>query len=175
RRDHDDGQIRRRARLADAGQDLEAAHLRHHDVEQDEVHARPAQDLEGFLPAPHHLDPVARALETPREELAIRRVVIDHEERRAHACADGGPACRYRLGRARPSRGAIAREAAATLSRSTPVSIPMPCSMYRRSSVARLPLAPGAYGQPPSPPAELSTMKMPVCRAATTLASAVPR
>ena len=41
--------------------------------------------------------------------------------------------------------------AATTPSRSTPVSTPNPSSMYTTSSVATLPVAPGAYGQPPSP------------------------
>ena len=45
-----------------------------------------------------------------------------------------------------------------------------------RSSVARLPTAPGpANGQPPSPPAELSRIVIPRSSAAYTLASAWPR
>ena len=44
-----------------------------------------------------------------------------------------------------------------------------------RSSVARLPAAPGAYGQPPRPPAEASNVATPNGSAASTLASAVPR
>ena len=44
-----------------------------------------------------------------------------------------------------------------------------------RSSVARLPAAPGAYGQPPRPPADASNVVMPNGSAASTLASAVPR
>ena len=37
-----------------------------------------------------------------------------------------------------------------------PVSIPMSSSMCTRSSVTTLPVAPGAYGQPPSPPIDAS-------------------
>jgi hypothetical protein len=44
------------------------------------------------------------------------------------------------------------RAASATFACSTPVSMPMPCSIVSRSSVARLPAAPGAKGQPPNPP-----------------------
>ena len=43
--------------------------------------------------------------------------------------------------------------------------------MYSRSSVARLPLAPFAYGHPPSPPTALSTTRTPA-RAATMAAAA---
>ena len=41
--------------------------------------------------------------------------------------------------------------------------------------MARLPAAPGAYGQPPVPPVEASKQRMPSSSAAVTLASAVPR
>src|SRR5438034_268481 len=40
-------------------------------------------------------------------------------------------------------------------SRSTPASTPIPRSRYTRSSVAMLPVAFGANGQPPAPPTEL--------------------
>ena len=36
-------------------------------------------------------------------------------------------------------------------------------------------MAPGAYGQPPRPPADASKVWTPSCRPASTLASAVPR
>ena len=60
-------------------------------------------------------------------------------------------------------------------SRSMPVSKPIASSMKTRSSVATLPLAPGACGQPPSPPSEASKERMPVSSAATTLARPRPR
>ena len=41
--------------------------------------------------------------------------------------------------------------------------------------MARLPAAPGAYGQPPVPPVDASKQRTPASRPATTLASAVPR
>ena len=51
-----------------------------------------------------------------------------------------------------------------------PVSKPIASSMKTRSSVAMLPLAPGACGQPPRPPSEASNERMPTSSAATTLA-----
>ena len=56
-----------------------------------------------------------------------------------------------------------------------PVSTPMPWSMNTRSSVARFPAAPGAYGQPPSPPMLASKVVTPADRPTSALASAVPR
>ena len=41
--------------------------------------------------------------------------------------------------------------------------------------MARLPAAPGAYGQPPVPPVDESKQRTPASRPAATLASAVPR
>ena len=58
---------------------------------------------------------------------------------------------------------------------STPVSTPMSSSMCTRSSVTMLPVAPGAYGQPPRPPIDASNRVTPRSRAASTLASPVPR
>src|SRR6266513_1876337 len=46
-------------------------------------------------------------------------------------------------------------------SRSTPVLMPSPCSMYTTSSVATLPEAPAAYGQPPRPATEASNVATP--------------
>ena len=46
--------------------------------------------------------------------------------------------------------------ASRSLPRSMPVSMPMSAHMLTRSSVARFPAAPGAYGQPPVPPIEVS-------------------
>src|SRR5688500_11618286 len=84
---------------------------------------------------------------------------------RARTTADG-------LGR--PSRPAIQTLVAATSSRSTPVSIPRPDSIQTRSSVARLPVALLAYGQPPSPPALASYVVMPACSPAYAFARAWP-
>src|SRR5690349_6219109 len=48
-----------------------------------------------------------------------------------------------------------------SLSKSIPVVTPMLSNMKTRSSVITLPLAPGANGQPPSPPIELSKWRTP--------------
>lgn len=53
-----------------------------------------------------------------------------------------------------------------TAARLTPVVMPMPSNRWTRSSVATLPVAPGAYGQPPSPPTEQSNVRMPSSQAA---------
>src|SRR3990167_2699712 len=56
-----------------------------------------------------------------------------------------------------------------------PVRTPQACSMKAKSSLAALPLAPGACGQPPMPASEASKRVMPTSSAAYTLASARPR
>jgi len=65
--------------------------------------------------------------------------------------------------------------ASMSFSRSMPVSTPMPCSMYTRSSVARLPAAPGAYGQPPRPATDASRSRTPSSKPTRAFARAVPR
>src|SRR6186713_1731072 len=61
-------------------------------------------------------------------------------------------------GLGRPNWPAIHALVATSLSRSTPVSMPSPLSIQTRSSVARLPVALSAYGQPPRPPALASNV-----------------
>src|SRR4051812_5041070 len=60
-------------------------------------------------------------------------------------------------------------------SRSTPVSTPWCWSRYTRSSVATLPVARGAYGQPPSPPTDASSTRAPPSSAASAFAYPVLR
>src|SRR5690625_4463378 len=79
-----------------------------------------------------------------------------------------------RDGLGRPSCSAIHTLVVTSSSRSTPVSTPRPSSIHTRSSVARLPVADSAYGQPPRPPAEASTVATPACNAASVFASAWP-
>ena len=86
------------------------------------------------------------------------------------------------LNKARATREAVWRPKASLMntpastrrSRSMPVSIPMPCSMYTTSSVATLPVAPLAYGQPPRPAMDVSNCQTPNARLARVLASAWP-
>jgi hypothetical protein len=57
---------------------------------------------------------------------------------------------------------------------SMPVRMPIPLSIYTTSSVATLPVAPLAYGQPPTPPTAESITEMPCCSAIKMLDSAWP-
>src|SRR5690606_42045939 len=66
-----------------------------------------------------------------------------------------------RDGLGRPSFSAIHTLVSSILSTSTPCSSPSPSSIQTRSSVARLQVADFAYGQPPRPPAEESTVDTP--------------
>lgn len=59
------------------------------------------------------------------------------------------------------------------LSKSTPVLMPIPCNMYTTSSVGTLPEAPLAYGHPPSPATEESTIATPSSNDASMFGSAM--
>ena len=63
-----------------------------------------------------------------------------------------GPATSVWLPSGRPRISCTRRAQASSAGRSTPVSIPISCSIETRSSVAMLPVAPGGTGQPPSSP-----------------------
>ena len=56
----------------------------------------------------------------------------------------------YRDGKGWPSNGSMAADAVSTPRMSTPVSMFKPFSMDTRSSVARLPAAPGRTGSRPA-------------------------
>jgi len=56
-----------------------------------------------------------------------------------------------------------------------PVLRPIDSSMKTKSSVTILPLAPGAQGQPPMPPRELSSVVIPSSTAISALAKPCPR
>ena len=77
-----------------------------------------------------------------------------------------------RLCVSRPSFRLIQSDTPINARRSTPVSTPEPCSMYTTSSVATFPVAPTAYGQPPSPLTDESTTATPNCSDCRILASA---
>src|SRR6185369_11008939 len=85
------------------------------------------------------------------------------------------PACPTLVASGRPSASAMNRAATRRASRDTPCWRPIASRRYTRSSVARLPAAPGAYGQPPVPPVEASKARIPADIAAATFARAVPR
>ena len=73
--------------------------------------------------------------------------------RQNHPSQPGPAPATTRDGDGRPSCPAIHALVATSASRSTPCAMPSPSSIQTRSSVARLPVADSAYGQPPSPPA----------------------
>src|SRR4051812_42245961 len=86
-----------------------------------------------------------------------------------------GPARRTPDGSVRPSSFSAISAVTISRSRSIPVSKPMSCSMWTTSSVATLPEAPGAYGQPPIPPTLASNSLTPNSSAVRMFASPVPR
>src|SRR5699024_8571526 len=77
-------------------------------------------------------------------------------------------------GLGRPRTPAIHVLVRTSASRSTPCSMPSPVNIQTRSSVARLPVALRAYGQPPNPPAEASNVVMPCRRPARAFDRACP-
>src|SRR5579859_2869494 len=86
-----------------------------------------------------------------------------------------GPARSTWEGSSRPTMRSASAAAPIMASRSTPVATPMSSTMCTSSSVAMLPVAPGAYGHPPSPPTDASKSSTPSSSAASTLARPVPR
>ncbi len=79
--------------------------------------------------------------------LEVRRARLRRPDMEVHATSHAAilpyppRAWTTREGLGRPSCPAIQTLVATRLSRSTPVSIPSPCSIHTRSSVARLPVA----------------------------------
>ena len=65
-----------------------------------------------------------------------------------------------------PSTPEMNAAASTTPSSETPVSMPRPSSRNSTSSVATLPVAPFAYGQPPRPATLASKVEMPTSRLA---------
>ena len=64
----------------DVLQHLDAVHLRHHHVQQDEIEIVQPQLLQGFLARGGGKDAVALAHELPGQEIAIHRVVVHHQQ-----------------------------------------------------------------------------------------------
>src|SRR5690606_40263662 len=79
------------------------------------------------------------------------------------------------LGTGLPRCASSHRATSISCSRSMPVSYPERLSMYTRSSVATLPVALGAKGQPPIPPTLASNVYTPAETAAYAFATAVLR
>src|SRR5204862_8273641 len=93
----------------------------------------------------------------------------------AYRCQSTGPARSTWAPSGRPSTSCATREASISFVRSTPVSIPISCSIEARSSVETFPVDPGGTGQPPSSPNDDSKESTPSSRAASTLARPWPR
>src|SRR5712692_5962660 len=90
----------------------------------------------------------------------------DHPAAHPAAERDRGPAAATRLGTSCPTAPATIDEAASSRSRSTPVATPRSSRRWTKSSVARLPPAPAANGEPPSPPIDVSNRVTPADTAA---------
>ena len=80
RRDHDDRNRPEHRVGAHPLEDLEAVHLRHHDVEEDEVDRPRGQRLEGGASVHRGLDLVAERLEAAHQKVSIDLGVVDDEE-----------------------------------------------------------------------------------------------
>src|SRR6202012_1454789 len=92
-----------------------------------------------------------------------------------HQCCIRSPARSRALGKSWPTTDFATPAAVMAAGRSMSTSMSLSRSRYTRSSVAILPVAPGANGQPPSPPAEASNRVTPDSTAAYALASPAPR
>jgi hypothetical protein len=87
--DHDDRQVDERAGLAHLAQRLDAAHPRHHHVEQHGVDAVRVDQLERARPALGGEDRVALARQAARERVAVHLLVVDEEQRGVHRVHEG--------------------------------------------------------------------------------------
>ena len=66
-----------------AGAGLEAVHLRHHHVQQDQIRDGTLRDGDGVLAAPRGEQAVAVALERLIEDLKVRGVVVHQQDLRS--------------------------------------------------------------------------------------------
>ena len=80
-RDHDHRQIGDRPHLAQPAERFDAAHARHHDVEQYGVDPAFADDLKRVRAVLRGHDGVAVAGQPARQRVAIHRVVVDQQKR----------------------------------------------------------------------------------------------
>jgi hypothetical protein len=84
--DHDDGQVDQRIDTAEAPEDIQAGHARHHDVQQHQVEAVPAEKLDGLPAAAGGADGVAVPLQAASQALAVQLLVVHDQQR----CRLGG-------------------------------------------------------------------------------------
>ena len=79
------------ARVGGEGfQDLVAVHLRHLDVEQDQVHPALPEGVESLAPVLGERDGVPELLQRPPEEQPVHAVVVDHQEGAGLRATRGG-------------------------------------------------------------------------------------
>src|SRR5690606_2448209 len=91
--------------LPQPGEHLEAVHVRHHDVEQDQIHRiLGTKTVESGRAVLAHVDVIGRGLQLELDDSANIRLVIDYEYvsgelgTRGHAVV-AGPGCRLLRGR----------------------------------------------------------------------------
>src|SRR5690606_16998786 len=109
-----------------------------------------------------------------RVEVGVGMIAVTKADALAGSVHEAANAFPVLLPVSRPSRSLSQCPVAARAGRSMPVAIPIPCNIYTTSSLATLPLAPCAYGQPPVPATAESTTRTPSSRQAAILASAWP-
>jgi hypothetical protein len=104
RQEDDDRLAGLRARLERTA-DLEAVHLRHHHVEQDQIGVRLGRDVEGRLAAARRQDAVTAGLQRPDQHLQVDGAIVHHQDgggiRYDHRPSSASPA--RRRARARSS------------------------------------------------------------------------
>ncbi len=79
---HDHRQVEQRIGGAENAQHFQAAHFRHHDIEQDQVETLFAELLEGLVAARGQAHAIPFPLQAPRQHLAVHLIVVHHQQSR---------------------------------------------------------------------------------------------
>src|SRR5438309_1203957 len=133
-------------------------------TEHEPERPRQVADVEGFVilvQDEHDAVHRGRTIARTARRAGIDRIEAVARQARAVAAPVAGsqpPAWPTFVVSGLPSASATKRAARRTPSRDAPWSTPIASRKYTRSSVARLPAAPGAYGHPPVPPVEASNV-----------------
>ena len=80
-RHHDHGKLGVGAVGANPAQDLESAHARHLDVQQDEIECQGLDERQRFRAIRRHADDVATVAQAPGERVPVGFVVVDDQQR----------------------------------------------------------------------------------------------
>src|SRR5581483_8897606 len=102
RRQEDERHVTCRLVRPESGGNLEAAEVRQHHVEDDEVEPADPRRVEALAPAPGGGDAEAGEFEVERAEEAHRRVVLDEQQRPLRELLLARTAARYHLEARRP-------------------------------------------------------------------------